>query len=123
MPKAPASYKKLLKRSREIAFLASSASALQWDQETFMPPKALPYRAEQLAWLGGQAHRRFIAGTVGNFIAECEQAGFPPDSDEAANVREWRRLYDRATKVPPHLVEKFERTCAHAREAWGQARK
>ncbi len=88
-----------------------------------MPPKALPYRAEQLAWLGGQAHRRFTAGTVGDLIAECEQAGFPPESDEAANIREWRRLYDRATKVPPHLVEKMERTCAHAREAWREARK
>jgi len=88
-----------------------------------MPPKALPYRAEQLAWLGGQAHRRFTAGKMGDLITECEQAGFPPESDEAANVREWRRLYDRATKVPPHLVEKLERACAHAREAWREARK
>ncbi len=88
-----------------------------------MPPKALPYRAEQLAWLSGQAHRRFTASKVGELIAECEQAGFQPESDEAANVREWRRLYDRATKVPPHLVERLERTCAHAREAWREARK
>ena len=118
-----ASYRKLVKRAREIAFLTSSTSALSWDQETFMPPKALPYRAEQLAWLSGQAHRRFTAGKVGDLISECEQAGFAPESDEAANVREWRRLYNRATKVPPHLVEKMERTCAHAREAWREARK
>jgi len=87
-----------------------------------MPPKALPYRAEQLAWLSGQAHRRFTASKVGDLIAECEQAGFQPESEEAANVCEWRRQYDRATKVPPHLVEKLERTCAHAREAWREAR-
>lgn len=122
MPALHASYTKLLKRTREIAFLSSSANALAWDQETFMPPKALPYRAEQLAWLGGQAHRRFTAGKVGDLITECEQAGFPPESDEAANIREWRRLYNRATKVPPRLVEKLERTCAHAREAWREAR-
>jgi carboxypeptidase Taq len=118
----PRSYEKLLKRTREIAFLTSSASALSWDQQTFMPPKALPYRAEQLAWLSGQAHRRFTAGAVGDLIAECEQAALPPESDAAANVREWRRLYDRATKVPPHLVEKLERTGALAREAWCEAR-
>ncbi|HTV39912.1 MAG TPA: carboxypeptidase M32 [Candidatus Sulfotelmatobacter sp.] len=123
MSTSHASYRKLLKRVREIAFLSSSAGALSWDQETFMPPGALPYRAEQLAWLRGQSHRRFTARTVGELISDCEQAGFDPASDEAANVREWRRQYDRATKVPPRLVEKLERTTAHAREAWREARK
>jgi carboxypeptidase Taq len=37
-------------------------------------------------------------------------------------VREWRRRYDRATKIPVRLVEKMERTRAHAREAWKTAR-
>ncbi|MDE3067276.1 MAG: carboxypeptidase M32 [Verrucomicrobiota bacterium] len=122
MPPQLASYKKLLARAREVALLSSAADALSWDQETNMPPKALPYRAEQLAWLSGQAHRRFTAKKVGELIAECEQHNFAPESDEAANVREWRRLYDRATKVPPRLVEKMERTRAHAREAWRAAR-
>lgn len=88
-----------------------------------MPPGALPYRAEQLAWLGGQAHRRFTARTVGAMISDCEQQGFAAESDEAANLREWRREYDRATRVPASLVEKMERTTAHAREAWREARK
>jgi carboxypeptidase Taq len=117
-----ATYKKLLKRSREIALASSAAQALTWDQETYMPPKSLPYRAEQLAWLGGHAHRRFIAGQVGQWISECEQNGFAPESAEAGNLREWRRQYDRATKVPVRLVEKMERVRAHAREAWRQAR-
>lgn len=119
----PAAYAKLLKRAREIAFLSSAAGALSWDMETLMPPKGLPYRAQQLAWFSGQAHRRFIANKVGELIAECEQHGFSTESDEAANIREWRRLYDRATKVPPQLIEKLERTGAHAREAWREARK
>ena len=119
---APASYKKLLRRAREIALTACTANALTWDQETYMPPKALAFRAEQLAWLSGHAHRLFIAGKVGEWIADCEQHGFPADSAQAANVREWRRQYDRATKVPPRLVEKLEKTRAHAREAWRQAR-
>ena len=36
---------------------------------------------------------------------------------EAANVREWRRRYDRATRLPTRLVEKFQRVRTHAREA------
>jgi carboxypeptidase Taq len=75
-----------------------------------------------LAWLSGHAHRRFIAGQVGQWISQCEEHGFPPDSDPSGNLREWRRQYDRATKISARLVEKFERVRAHAREAWRQAR-
>ena len=116
-------YRKLLKRAREIALLDSTSSLLSWDEETYMPAKALNHRAEQLAWLSGEAHRRFTASKVGDWISECEQHGFAPGSDEAANVREWRRSYNRKTKIPARLVEKFERLRTHAREAWGEARK
>jgi carboxypeptidase Taq len=122
MPADFTPYRKLLKRTREISFFTSSASALNWDVETYMPSKALKFRAEQLAYLGSEAHRMFTARKVGELIAQCEQHGFTPESDEAANVREWRRRYDRATKVPARLVEKMERVRAHSREAWKTAR-
>src|SRR5580700_6723186 len=122
LPEVPAPYKKLLRRAREIALATSAASALTWDQETYMPPKSLPYRAEQLAWLTGHAHRQFIGRQVGQWISECEEHGCAPDSAEAGNLREWRRQYNRATKVPTRLVEKLERVRAHSREAWRQAR-
>src|ERR1700722_3554699 len=121
-PEAPASYKKLLGRARKIALASSAAQALTWDQETYMPAQALPFRAEQLAWLTGHAHKLFIAKQVGQWIAECEQQGFAAASDESGNVREWRRQYDRATKAPTSVVEKWEKVRAHAREAWRQAR-
>ena len=117
-----ASYRKLLKRVREISLQASAREALTWNQETYMPPKALGFRAEQLAYLGSEAHRMFTAKKVGQLITECEQHGFTPETDEAANVREWRRRYDRATKIPARLVEKMERAKTHAREAWKTAR-
>ena len=116
-------YRKLLERARKIALHDSTASLLSWDEETYMPAKALDHRAEQMAWLSGEAHRLFTANKVGDWIADCEQHGFAPDSDAAANVREWRRSYDRKTKIPARLVEKFQRVRTHAREAWGEARK
>lgn len=116
------SYRKLLKRAREIALVAGAAEVLNWDTETYMPPKALEFRALELAHLGGHAHRLFTARKVGQWIADCEQHGFPAESPEAANVREWRRRYDRATRLPARLVERFERTRTLAREAWKNAR-
>ncbi len=117
-----APYRKLLKSARVIACFSGASELLTWDAETYMPPKALNFRAEELACLGGHVHRLFTAKKVGRLIAECEQHGFAPDSPEAANVREWRRRYDRATRIPARLVEKFERTRAHAREVWKEAR-
>mgnify|MGYP000232908542 CR=1 FL=1 len=118
-----APYQQLLKRAREISLLAGAADLLAWDQETYMPPRALDFRAAQLARLGGMTHRLFTAPAVGRWIAACEDLGYPADSDEAANVREWRRAYDRQTKVPAALVEEFQRVKSLAREAWLEARR
>ena len=123
MSDALPAYRKLLKRAREISLLASTSEVLGWDEETYLPTKALDHRAEQMAYLSGRAHRLFTAAQVGDWISECEQHGFVADSDEAANVREWRRSYARKTKIPARLVEKFQRVRTHAREAWGEARK
>jgi len=122
MPSEFGPYRQLLKRTREISLLTSSVATLSWDLETYLPARAVAFRAEQLAYLGGTAHRKFTSRKIGELIAECEQAAFPPDSEAAANLREWRRSYDRATKIPPSLVEKMERTKALAREAWRNAR-
>jgi carboxypeptidase Taq len=123
MPTHFVPYDNLLKRSREIALVESAAGLLNWDEETYMPRKALPFRAEQLAYFSGWSHRQFTAPDVGDWIKGCEDHGFTADGDEAANVREWRRAYDRATKLPPDLVEEFNRVSTIARDAWTEARR
>src|ERR1700722_18244870 len=121
-------YDSLLQRSREIAVYNSAASVLSWDQETYMPPKAGAYRAEQLSQLAGLAHRMGTAPEINDWLKACEDQ-LPPCADEeecslrAANVREWRRDYDRATKLPGRLVEDVARTTSLARDAWAQARR
>src|SRR5258708_186364 len=122
MPTQLPAYRKLLKRARQVALVSSTSELLNWDTETYLPSKGVGFRAEQLAYLGGQAHRLFIARSVGEAITACEHHGFAPESDEAANVREWRRRYDRATKIPTPLVEKFQRVKTHPPEAWRVAR-
>src|SRR6202453_615228 len=121
-------YESLQQRSREVAGYNSTASVLGWDQETYMPPKAGAYRAEQLATLAGLAHRLGTAPEIGSCLAECE-ASLPASADpeetacRAANVREWRRDYDRETKLPGRLVEDFARTASLSQHAWVEARR
>ena len=118
----PAAYQQLCERSREVYLLRSIAGVLSWDLETYLPSKAVPYRAKQLSYLEAKAHALFTESCVGNWLEECEQLNFDQNSEEAANIREWRRSYDRATKIPVSLVEEFEKTRTIAREAWVGAR-
>ncbi len=123
MPTDFAPYEKLLTRSREISMLNAATALLYWDSETYQPRKGVPWRAEQFSYVGGLTHRMFTAPEVGAWIAEGEARGFADSSAEAANVRGWRRDYDRATKLPTELVEEHEKTKALARDAWVDARK
>ena len=117
------SYKNLLERTRQIALINSTSSLLSWDQETYMPEQAVQYRSEQLAFLSGQSHRLFTAEDVDGWLKDCEDQNFEAGSTQAVNVREWRRSYDRATKLPSDLVEDISKTTALGRSVWVQARK
>jgi carboxypeptidase Taq len=116
-------YTNLLARARELSYVDAASALLQWDEETYMPRAAIDFRAEQMAFLSGWSHRQFTAPEVGGWIKACEDHSFAPDSDEAANVRNWRWAYDRATKLPPELVEEFNRATTLARDAWADARR
>ncbi len=118
----PDAYESLLRCTREIALLDSTNSLLQWDQETGLPKKGVPWRAEELSYLSGLTHRLFTAPEVGGWISDCEAKGLAAESTEAANVRGWRRDYDRATKIPVDLVEEHARTKALANGIWIEAR-
>jgi carboxypeptidase Taq len=121
-------YDSLVARSREIAVHSSTAALLSWDQETYMPTKAGAHRAEQMSLLAGLMHRLGTSAEVGDWIKACEDS-LPASADaeetaqRAANVREWRREYDRATKLPARLVEEYAKTTSLSREAWAAARR
>ena len=115
-------YQQLLGRTKEITLLRSASQVLEWDEQTYLPAKAVEYRAEQLSYLGAKAHALFTDPLVGEWLESSRQAGFPAESDEGVNIREWSRSYERATKLPVEFVEEFEKTAALSREAWKHAR-
>ena len=117
-------YQALLKRLRESATLESVAGLLRWDQETMMPPGAGTFRAEELALIGRLAHDRATAPSVGALLDECEaDPDLSSDPAAAANLREARRTFDRASRVPADLVAEMLSTSSMALQAWKQARR
>jgi carboxypeptidase Taq len=117
------SYAKLQRLLREAATLSSVGNLLSWDQETMMPRKAVAARAEELALIGKLAHRRATDPRIGELLEACAaDADLGRDDLEQANLREIRRDYERALKLPPELVAEIHHTGALAVEAWKRAR-
>jgi carboxypeptidase Taq len=119
------SYTRLITTVREISLLGSAGAVLGWDEQTQMPPKGAAHRADQESLIARLSHEQFTAPVVGAMLAEIEGSELvkDPDSDPAANVRELRRSYDRATKLPATLVEEMSKTAVLAHHAWVEARK
>ncbi len=117
-------YADLARRSKEVALVNSCAAVLGWDQQTYMPRKGATLRGDQLAFLAGLAHGKATDPKLGELLAAVEGSSLVADADapEAANVREWRRGFDRATKLPPRLVEELARVTTGAQEAWQEAK-
>ena len=114
-------YHELCELARERALLHTTSSVLGWDQETGLPPAAVPYRARQLAWLSGKAHE-LSTGVQWKTLLETAEEEATNDPTIAANLREFRHHFDRATKLPQELVERDAETSTIAKAAWAAAR-
>ncbi len=117
-------YQELLQRSKEIAYLGAAQAVLGWDQEVNMPKKGATWRAEMQSYLSGQLHRKATDPAINDLLAAVEESDLVADplSDAAVNVREWRREYDRATKLPTEFVERFTRVVVLSQQVWAEAR-
>ena len=119
-------YDQLISRTREANLLASTSSLLHWDQQTMMPTGGLEHRSKQLSQLARMAHAMATDPAVGQLLGACEadaQLQADPTSVAAVNVREIRRDFERATKLPPELVAELASTGSVAQAHWQEARK
>lgn len=116
-------YDALKRECFELDLIRSTASTLGWDEQTQLPARGTPHRAEQLAFLGKLSHERFTSPRVDELLATVAASDLASDGDVAANVRELRRAFDRATKVPGTLVEAQAKHVVLAHQAWVEARK
>lgn len=109
--------------AREAAVISSAASTLNWDQETYLPEAAAAWRAEQLSWLSGRGHELRTSENWGRAV-DAAQANTDPDTDARrhASLREMRRQFERATKLPTALIERESRLVSAAKHAWAKAR-
>lgn len=114
----------LLQHLQEIDDISNLAELASWDQQTAMPDGAGEVRGFQLATLQGLLHERMTAPHVGELLKELDDVvrqGHFTDADRGL-VRQARRDYDLATKLPRTLVEELARVGVASVDAWARAR-
>ena len=118
-------YDQLIGELKETALLGSCASVLSWDEQTYLPPAGAEHRANQLSLLAGMVHERATSERLGELLSELDGSGELGEENSAAavNVREARRSYLRATKLPRRFVEELAHVATLAQQAWIDARK
>ena len=118
-------FDQLCQHARETALLTSIDSLLNWDERTYMPVQAGPYRAEQITLLSGMIHKRRTDPKLGQWLEELlsSELGRDRHSDQGATIHELKREYDKRVKLPQSLVEELARTAVLGQQAWVKARK
>lgn len=118
-------YTKLCDHARETALLTSIQGLLDWDEQTYLPPAAGAYRAEQLAYLAGKTHQRATDPALGEMLDELVDSDLASDvhSESGAVIQHLKKNYDKKTKLPQSLVEELTRTSSLGQQAWQAARK
>ena len=113
-------YDEFIGRVKELNLLGSLTGLMGWDQETMMPPKGGKLRSEIMAFLSSQAHGRMTDPVMGELLDSLDSQELT--AEQAANVREVRQSYDKATKLPVELVEEKARHKSQALQVWQEAR-
>ncbi|MFC7204667.1 carboxypeptidase M32 [Haloferax namakaokahaiae] len=113
-------YDRLLAKYKRVANIQNAAGLLSWDQQVIMPDEGTPARSQQMSTLSALSHELLTDDEFGDLLDEVEASDL---SDEEADVvRELRRDYERAARVPSELVEQISAASSEAIPSWKEAK-
>ena len=117
-------YEELVRLARDESLLASCEALLEWDEQTQMPPGGVEQRSRQRALLAGLLHAQATDPRRGELLVGLEGSALcaDPESPQAANVRELRRVFERRRRLPRRLAEETARVTSLAQQEWVAAR-
>src|SRR5579872_6844142 len=114
-------YAAYVDRMQKIADIKYSAAVLEWDQETYLPPKGAAARSRQLASLSEIAHEGLIAPDLGDLLRELRQRADLPE-DQRSNVGLSLEDYDKQIKFTPAFIRRLTETSSRSFHSWLRAR-
>lgn len=115
-------YKEYTTKMQQIADVKYASAVLQWDQETYLPPKGSSFRGRQIATLNELAHLQFANEKTGALLNEL-LGKIDLTDRQKRNIELTHYDYMRAQKFTGDFVRKMSETVNKAFHAWLQARK
>ncbi|MBX2923667.1 MAG: carboxypeptidase M32 [Chitinophagaceae bacterium] len=115
-------YKEFVQRMRRIADVRYANAVLQWDQETYLPPKGAALRGQQMATLSEIAHDLFTDASLGTLLNELSAAKGLTEQEEK-NIALTLEDYNKNKKYSSAFVRKMSEATSKAYHAWINARK
>ena len=115
-------YEAYRKSMRKIADLRYAGAVLQWDQETYLPPKGAPLRGQQISTLSEMAHELFTDEKQGSLLKELLERNELTDK-EKKNVFLSLEDYTRQRKLSSEFVRNLSEAVNKSFHNWIQARK
>ncbi|MBN2717351.1 MAG: carboxypeptidase M32 [Deltaproteobacteria bacterium] len=116
-------YKWLLSHYKDTAYLFSTAELAAWDQRTYIPKNGHDHRSRQLETLARIIHQRCTHPKINDCLNSVENSNFLTESSDEiqANIRMWRREFDRQVKIPETLASALAGASAAGESAWESA--
>ncbi|MFT3825485.1 MAG: carboxypeptidase M32 [Chitinophagaceae bacterium] len=118
----PLLYGEYLTSMHAIADVRYASAVLQWDQETYLPPKGAAMRGQQIATLSEIAHKLFTDEKLGNLLQELNSRNDLSPS-EKRNVQLTLEDYTRQKKFDSSFVRQLTETINKSFHSWIEARK
>ncbi len=115
-------YEQYVTAMNRIADLRFAGAVLQWDQETYLPPKGAALRGQQIATLSELAHEYFTRKDFGELLKELEQRTDLTEL-QRSNVQLSAYDYSRQEKFSASFVRKLTEAVNTAFHSWINARK
>ncbi len=113
----------LNEKLKELSHLGNVVGLMHWDQEVMMPAGATNSRAQQLSLLAGIYHEKLTSPIINDLLNQIEEGSLDQlNAYEICNIKEARRNYDRAIKVPKDLVQKIAELSSRGHKIWANAR-
>ncbi|MDB6094545.1 MAG: carboxypeptidase [Verrucomicrobia bacterium] len=115
-------YAELTDWIKRVHALGSVGELLAWDEQVNLPPGAAEQRASQLAALAGAQHAAASDPRIGAWLTALEGEAASLTADQKAVVKNARRDFDRATKLPEEFVREKAAQGSRGYHAWARAK-
>lgn len=107
---------------RLIADVKSANAVLQWDQETYLPPKGAEFRGQQISTLSEISHRLFSEEELGHLLQDLLSKG-DLSEEQKRNVEKTNEDYLKNKKYTSEFVRKLSEQVNKTFHSWIAARK